>query len=75
MGGKRQKNQLYLAFMTESRGEAPRAVVGGTDPSMAGRVTESPVSIERLMGPSPLESFEGHITLRTAVYEPVRTVV
>ena len=35
--------------MTESRGEAPRAVVGGTEPSMAGRGTESPVFIERLM--------------------------
>ena len=62
MGGKRQKNQLSLAFMTESRSEAPRAVVGGTEPSMAGRVTESPVFIERLMGSGRVPHRENLVT-------------
>ena len=49
MGGKRQNNQLLLAFMQESRGEAPRACVGGTEPPAAKRDAESPAEDERLM--------------------------
>ena len=49
MGGKRQKNQLYLAFMTESRGEAPTAGMGGTEPPAVKREPESPAEHERLM--------------------------
>jgi RNA-directed DNA polymerase len=49
MGGKRQKNQMLLAFMQESRGEAPRACVGGTEPPAAKRNAESPAEDERLM--------------------------
>lgn len=49
MGGKRQKNQLLLAFMQEGRGEAPRAGVGGTEPPAAKRDTERPAEDERLM--------------------------
>ncbi len=49
MGGKRQNNQLLLAFMQESRGEAPRACVRGTEPPAAKRDAESPAEDERLM--------------------------
>ena len=49
MGGKRQKNQMLLAFMQESRGEAPTAGMGGTEPPAAKRDTESPAEDERLM--------------------------
>ena len=42
MDVKRQKNQLELAFMTEGRGEAPRAASEGTETSMAKRRTEHP---------------------------------
>lgn len=49
MGGKRQNNQLLLAFMQEGRGEAPTACVGGTEPPAAKRETESPGEDERLM--------------------------
>jgi RNA-directed DNA polymerase len=49
MGGKRQKNQLELAFMVERRGEAPAAAREGTEPSRAGLVTENPAAVERLM--------------------------
>jgi RNA-directed DNA polymerase len=50
MSGKRQKNQQpQLAFMSESRGEAPMADVQGTEPRMAKRSTESPADIELLM--------------------------
>src|SRR5690349_20593726 len=49
MGGKRQKNQLELAFMAERRGEAPAAAGEGTEPSRAGLVTENPEAVERLM--------------------------
>lgn len=43
MSGKRQKTrQLPLAFMSESRGEAPRADVRGTEPPAAKRQPESP---------------------------------
>src|SRR5512145_814075 len=49
MGGKRQKNQMLLAFMQESRGEAPMAGMGGTEPPVAKRDAESPAEDERLM--------------------------
>jgi hypothetical protein len=38
MGTKRQKIQMELAFMTEGRGEAPRAANKGTEVSMAALV-------------------------------------
>ena len=49
MGGKRQNNQMLLAFMQESRGEAPTAGMGGTEPPAAKRATERPADDERLM--------------------------
>jgi RNA-directed DNA polymerase len=49
MGKKRQKKQLKLAFMTESRSEASIAVREGTESPMAKRKTESPAISEALM--------------------------
>jgi RNA-directed DNA polymerase len=52
MGGQRQKNrpeQGVLAFMTESRSEAPRAVCKGTETPTAKRKSESLAETERLM--------------------------
>ena len=49
MGDKRQKNQLVLAFMEESRGEAPTASREGTESSAGERGTESPAIAEQLM--------------------------
>lgn len=49
MGVKRRKNQMLLAFMQESRGEAPMACVGGTEAPMAKQEPESPAEDERLM--------------------------
>src|SRR6516225_8504609 len=52
MGGQRQKNrpeQEVLAFMTESRSEAPRNVAKGTETPMAKRESESLAETERLM--------------------------
>ena len=52
MSGQRQKNrpgQEVLAFMTESRSEAPRAVVEGTETLVAKRMPESPAETARLM--------------------------
>ena len=49
MSDKRQKNQLELAFMDESRSEAPRVSEEGTEALTAKRGTESPVIDERLM--------------------------
>jgi RNA-directed DNA polymerase len=49
MGDKRQKNQLVLAFIEESRSEAPRASVEGTESSGGKRGTESPAIAEQLM--------------------------
>ncbi len=49
MGGKRQNNQMLLAFMQEGRGEAPTACVGGTEPPVAKRDAESPAEDERMM--------------------------
>ena len=49
MSGKRQKiRQTQLAFMSDSRGEAPRADVRGAEPPAAKRSTESPADIERM---------------------------
>jgi len=49
MGDKRQKNQLELAFMGESRGEAPRASREGTESPVAFRRAENPAVTEQLM--------------------------
>lgn len=49
MSDKRQKTQLVLAFMEESRSEAPTASVEGTESLAAKRGAESPAIIERLM--------------------------
>jgi len=49
MGDRRQKNQLELAFMEESRSEAPTASVEGTESSAGKRGTESPAITEQLM--------------------------
>ena len=52
MGGKRQKtrpDQPELAFPEESRGEAPRALGEGTEPSAANHASQSPVVTEKLM--------------------------
>jgi RNA-directed DNA polymerase len=49
MGDKRQKNQLVLAFMEESRSEAPTALMEGTESSGGKRGTESPAIAEQLM--------------------------
>ena len=49
VSGKRQKNQLELAFGGEGRGEAPGVSGEGTEPLAAERGTESRESTERLM--------------------------
>jgi RNA-directed DNA polymerase len=52
MSGQRQKNrpgQEVLAFMTEGRSEAPRAVVEGTETLVAKRMPESLAETARLM--------------------------
>ncbi len=50
MTGKRQKTtQLRLALPEESRGEAPTASGGETEPEMAKRETERPAGTERMM--------------------------
>jgi len=49
MSDRRQKNQLYLAFSTEDRGEAPRAVGQGTESLVAKRAAESPAVGEQWM--------------------------
>lgn len=49
MSGKRQKNQLVLAFLAEDRGEAPRAAEEGTESFVAKRRTESLAIGEELM--------------------------
>jgi len=49
MDDKRQKNQLVLAFMEESRSEAPMTSMEGTESSAGKRGTESPAIIEQLM--------------------------
>ena len=49
MGGKRQKNQLELAFTYVGRGEAPKDERKGTEPSMARHESERLAESERLM--------------------------
>src|SRR5579862_2272029 len=49
MDDKRQKNQLVLAFMEESRSEALTAFMEGTESSAGKRGTESPAIAEQLM--------------------------
>jgi RNA-directed DNA polymerase len=49
MGGKRQKNQLVLAFLAEGRGEAPRAAKGGIETLAAKRRAESLAIGEEVM--------------------------
>jgi RNA-directed DNA polymerase len=49
MDDRRQKNQLELAFMEESRGEAPTASVEGTETSAGKRGIKSPAIAEQLM--------------------------
>jgi RNA-directed DNA polymerase len=49
MSGKRQKNQLVLAFLAEDRGEAPRGAEEGTESFVAKRRTESLAIGEELM--------------------------
>jgi RNA-directed DNA polymerase len=49
MDDKRQKNQLVLAFMEESRSEAPRASEEGTESFAGKRGIESPANAEQLM--------------------------
>jgi len=49
MSDKRQKNQLVLAFMEESRSEAPRESTEGTESLAVKRWTESPAIGEQLM--------------------------
>jgi RNA-directed DNA polymerase len=49
MSDKRQKNQLVLAFLDESRSEAPRVSQEGTESLAVKRGTESPAIGEQLM--------------------------
>ena len=49
MSRKRQKNQLYLTFMEESRGEAPMASIEGTELFVAKQDLENPAETENLM--------------------------
>ncbi len=49
MNGKRQNNQLMLAFEAESRSETPRAAAEGTEPFATNRDAESPAITEKLM--------------------------
>jgi hypothetical protein len=65
MSDKRQKNQLELAFMDESRSEAPRVSEEGTEALTAKRGTESPV----------IDEEDDSSTRRTAVCGPACTVV
>jgi RNA-directed DNA polymerase len=49
MGAKRQNNQLWLAFATESRSEAPTAAAEGSESPVAKRETDSPADTRQLM--------------------------
>jgi len=49
MGGKRQNNQLLLAFMAEGRDEVPMAASEGTEPLVAKCEPESLAKAEPLM--------------------------
>jgi RNA-directed DNA polymerase len=62
MSGKRQKNQLYLAFAAESRSEAPMAAGKGIEPRAVKREAESPAKTDGLM-----EDVVGRENLRKAL--------
>jgi len=47
--GRRQKNQLELAFVPLGGGEAPAAGKGGTEPPRAAQVCQGPAATDRLM--------------------------
>jgi RNA-directed DNA polymerase len=49
MSGKRQNNQLRLAFDEEGRSEAPTAPCGGSETPTAKRTSESPALAQQLM--------------------------
>ncbi len=49
MSGKRQKNQLRLAFDGESRSEAPKVSGEGSETPTAKRISESPANSEQIM--------------------------
>jgi RNA-directed DNA polymerase len=49
MSGKRQNNQLRLAFGEEGRSEAPTAPCGGSETPTAKRMSESPAIAQQLM--------------------------
>jgi len=49
MGRKRQKSQMLLAFMAESRDEFPMAASEGTELPAAKRISESPTQTDSLM--------------------------
>ena len=49
MRGKRQKNQMLLAFMAEGWGESPMAAAEGTESPVAKRPSESPTQTDSLM--------------------------
>jgi hypothetical protein len=49
MDGRRQNNQLVLAFLEEDRGEAPKGLQEGTESFAGKRGTESPAIAEQLM--------------------------
>ena len=71
MSAKRQKTQLWLAFATESRGEAPRAVVEGTEALTAECDAQRPADTRQLIPFGRSECLPS----RTAGYGPVRPVV
>lgn len=45
MSGKRQNNQILLAFAEEDRGVAPKGLGEGTESLTANRGTDSPASV------------------------------
>lgn len=49
MGAKRQKNQLWLAFATEGRSEAPMAADEGSESPVAKPATDNPADTRQLM--------------------------
>ena len=49
MSDKRQKSQLQLAFMAESRDESPKSAMAGAETFMAESRAESPAKAETLM--------------------------
>src|SRR5947208_981614 len=70
-GGKRQKNQLELAFDPPCRGETSASGKGGTETLRAAQACQGPAPT----GSSNIGDLVACLTSRTAVYGPVRTVV